>query len=125
VHFPVALLSVSWLSLVIAHATGSGAAARFAGTTEWVGLAFVPATLVTGLLDVGDLDFLTQVDWTQPLIWHAMLAAAAVGIFAVHAIRRTFVRGRPIRPATGLILTSVGFWLLTIAGLISGEMVYG
>jgi uncharacterized membrane protein len=125
VHFPVALLSISWVSLVIAHATGSAAVARFAGTAEWVGLAFVPVTLVTGLADVGDTTFVTQIDWTQPLIWHAILSTAAVALFALHAVRRTFWRSGSLKPATALALSGTAFWLLTIAGLVAGEMVYG
>ena len=126
VHFPVAMLSAAWGLIVLGYLSGSARWHNLATNVEWLGLAFVPVTGLTGLRDAEGPGFLVDIDWSQPLIWHVLASSLAAVVFAVHAVivlraRRT---GRP--PASvDLGLASVGFWLLLVGGLIAGEMVYG
>lgn len=126
VHFPVAMLSTTWLLLIVGYATGVERWRNLATTLEWIGLIFVPFTVLTGIRDAEGLGFLAEGDWSQPLIWHFTLSLGAAAIFAAHAIwsRRARTRGR-VRMTIDLGLTSLGFWLLVMTGLVAGEMVFG
>ncbi len=71
------------------------------------------------------MEFLIEVEWDQPLIWHFMVSMTAAVVFTVHAFWR---RNRRVEGADRWVdigLTTVGFWLLILTGLIAGEMVYG
>lgn len=125
VHFPIAMLSVTW-GLVVAHYwSGSIAADRLVAPFEWIGVGFLPIVILTGLRDAEWLDFVTEVEWDQPLIWHFIVSLTASALFTAHVLwrrqRGADGNGRWI----DLGLTTAGFWLLVLTGLIAGEMVYG
>ena len=136
VHFPVALLSLAWAYGIASHVAGRPRWAELALTFETIGLLFVPFTIAAGLLDAGGLDFLLQPDWGSPLIWHFLCSTGAAVVFATHAAWRW--RGRRVGVAfsrapgailadvrVDLALTTTGFWLLVMTGLLAGEMVFG
>lgn len=126
VHFPVAMLSAAWGLIVLGYLRDSARWQDLATSVEWLGLAFVPITGITGLRDAEGPGFLIEIDWTQPLIWHVLVSSAATLVFLVHAVarRRASRQGR-LSPWIDLGLSSLGFWLLMGGGLIAGEMVYG
>ncbi len=133
VHFPVALLSLTWLFGLVWHATGTERWGSLATTLEWIALAFVPFTMVAGVVDAGGFDFLVEPDWTAPLIWHFLCSVATAILFAAHAFwRRSVSAAAAAGRGTGtphvwvdLGLTATGFWLLMVTGLIAAEMVFG
>lgn len=127
VHFPIALLTLTWLLLIAGHA-GWGDSERWlalAPMAEWIGvIAFAP-TVLTGFRDAGWFELFDDVAFSQPLIWHVLLGLATVGVYTSHAVWR---RGRTIEGASvgiDLGLASAGFWLLAMTGLVAGEVVYG
>jgi len=125
VHFPVAMLSATWGLVVVRHWTGSATWEGLVGPFEWIGVAFLPIVIISGLRDAEWLEFLIEVEWDQPLIWHFMVSMTAAVVFTVHAFWR---RNRRVEGADRWVdigLTTVGFWLLILTGLIAGEMVYG
>ncbi len=125
VHFPIAMLSVTWSLVVVHHWTESARWERLVAPFEWVGVAFLPVVIVSGLRDAEWLEFLIEVEWDQPLIWHFIVSMTASVVFTVHAVWR---RNRKVEGAGRWVdigLTTFGFWLLILTGLIAGEMVYG
>jgi uncharacterized membrane protein len=126
VHFPVAMLTTSWFLTVIGHMTHPPRGVDLSRSLEWIGVFFLPFAIVSGLRDAG-LDFLTQPQWDQPLIWHFLGTMAAAALFATHAVWRRGVGRERARsaPWVDLGLSSAGFWFLLLAGLIAGEMVFG
>jgi uncharacterized membrane protein len=126
VHFPIALLSLSWAFGLASQATDVARWGELATTFEWIGLAFVPFTMAAGFLDAGGPDFLLEPQWGEPLIWHFLCSTGAAGLFAIHAVwrRRQGPTARP-DPRLDIGLTTAGFWLLVMTGLIAGEMVFG
>lgn len=128
VHFPVAFFSATWGLTVLGHATGAVRWLGLAGTLEWMGLAFVPITIIAGIRDAEGLGFLVEPDFSQPLIWHFLLSIAASAAFAWHALwrrRRPTSGSGPTGAGRDLVFTTVGFWLLVMTGLVAGEMVFG
>ncbi|MFZ9016166.1 MAG: DUF2231 domain-containing protein [Ilumatobacteraceae bacterium] len=127
VHFPIAMLTMAWLSIIAVHA-GWGDTARWQtliGPFEWIGVvSFVP-TVLTGFRDAGWFDLFTFASWSQPLIWHVVLGSTTVVVFSVHALwrRERDVIGRAVWFDVGV--ASVGFWGLVATGLLAGEVVYG
>jgi uncharacterized membrane protein len=126
VHFPIALLSLSWAFGLAWQATATARWGELAVAFEWLGLAFVPFTMVAGFLDAGGIDFLLEPRWDEPLIWHFLCSTGAAVLFAAHAAwrRRLGPITRP-DPRLDLGLPTAGFWLLVMTGLIAGEMVFG
>ena len=126
VHFPVALFSLTWFFVLVGHATGRESRATLVTPLEWIALAFVPPTILTGIADAGGLGFLLEPAWGEPLIWHFLLSTGAAGAFAVHAVwRRQAVARGTVSAWRDVGLTTVGFSLLLMTGLIAGEMVFG
>lgn len=126
VHFPVAMLSTAWALTVLGHVTGWSRGQALAGTVEWIGVAFLPLTILTGFRDADWLGFLADPQWDQPLIWHFMASTVAAVLFSAHAIWRHRVgTARASRPWVDLGLSSAGFWFVLVTGLIAGEMVFG
>lgn len=126
VHFPVAMFSMTWLLTVWRHATGSTRFVGLAESLELIGVAFLPATLLTGLRDADWGMLITEARLDQPMIWHAALGAVIAALMTTHYVwRRRATRAG--RPAAGIDLgvLSVAFWLLVLTGLLAGEMVYG
>lgn len=126
VHFPVAALSMTWILVLLGHATGSERWQRLATNIEWIGVLFVPLVVVTGIRDAEGFDFLLQPDWSQPLIWHFLVSLAAAGTFTIHAIWRHRSRATAKwHTILDIGLVTAGFWLLVMTGLLAGEMVFG
>lgn len=125
VHFPIAMLTVTWGLVVVHYWSGSAAVDRLVAPFEWIGVGFLPVVILTGFRDAEWLEFILEVEWDQPLIWHFIVSLTASVVFAVHVFwrwrRRTDGEGRWV----DLGLTTAGFWLLVVTGLIAGEMVYG
>jgi uncharacterized membrane protein len=127
VHFPIALLTITWALIVAGHA-GWGDSERWlthAPTLEWIGIiAFVP-TVFTGFYDAGWFELFDDAPLSQPLIWHVLAGLTTVAIYTTHAVWR---RGRAIEGTAVWIdlgLVSTGFWSLTMTGLLAGEVVFG
>lgn len=126
VHFPVAMLTTAWAITLTEHLTGSSRGARFAGTAEMVGVAFLPIVLVTGFRDADGLSLLADPQWDRPLVWHGLIAFVAAILFAAHAAwRQRAGERRTTRPGLDVGLSTAGFGALLFSGLIAGEMVYG
>ncbi len=126
VHFPIAMLTIAWLLIVLGHLTGIGRWTGLARSIEWIGIAFLPLTLLSGLRDAAGLDLATDLRWDQPLLWHILFGSAAAVAFVAHAVWRYHAdhRGRA-SVRLDVSLSSIGFWLLMMSGLVAGEMVYG
>jgi uncharacterized membrane protein len=127
VHFPIALLTLTWVLLVLGHA-GWGDSERWLAlvpTIEWIGvIAFAP-TIVTGFRDAGWFSLFDDVAFSQPLIWHIMFGLATVVAYTAHAFWRhgRTIEGVAVRVDLGL--ASAGFWMLIMTGLLAGEVVFG
>jgi uncharacterized membrane protein len=125
VHFPLAMLSVTWGLVVAHHWSGSETLERLVAPFEWIGVSFLPIVILSGLRDAEWFEFLIEVEWDQPLVWHFAISMTASVVFTIHAVWR---RNRGVETAGRWIdlgLTTTGLWLLILTGLIAGEMVYG
>ncbi len=127
VHFPVAMLSAAWVCLVLRYLTGKAHWDQRSRLFEVIGVAALPVVIGAAFIDTAGVEFIARPRWDKPLIWHAVIASAAAVTFTTHYLWR---RARPL-PAPGraavldLGLATTGLWLLVVAGLIAGEMVYG
>jgi uncharacterized membrane protein len=125
VHFPIALLTLTWVFVLAGYFRAVPVPDLVVGWFEWLGIAFLPLTIVTGVFDADGLGFLAERIWSQPLIWHFLAAISASFVFTGHAIwrrRKNTTSERTVWIDTGLV--TLGFWLLLVAGLLAGEMVY-
>lgn len=126
VHFPVAMLSAAWVCLLLRHGTTAPRWADRARLFETIGVIALPFTITAGFIDLRGLQPLTEMRWDQPLIWHVIAALTGSALFAAHAFatRRTgaATTGPPI--AVDLGLSTAGLWLIVLAGMLAGEMVY-
>jgi len=128
VHLPIAMLTTVWALTLLHHATGSLRWARPIPQFEWVGVAFLPFTIMAGVRDASGLTFLVDPDVADPLLWHVVFALAAAVTFTGHAfwsrrLRAGATGGLPALHDVGL--TTLGFWLLLMTGLFAGEVVFG
>lgn len=126
VHFPIAMLTAAWICVLLRHSTGSGLWRERARLFETIGVLTLPITIAAGFIDLRGLGTLTETRWDQPLIWHVTTAFAGSALFAVHAFtsRRVELAGHA-EAALDVGLSTVALWLIVLAGLLSGEMVYG
>ena len=126
VHFPIAMLTVAWVALVAGHVRPAGPWMGRARLLETVGVATLPVTIVAGFVDTRGVEFLTERRWDLPLIWHTVAACAAAAVFTAHwAWGRRPARTTGVgAPWLDVGLSTAGLWLLLLAGLIAGEMVY-
>lgn len=126
VHFPVAMLTAAWVCLLVRHATGGARWAVRAGLFEIVGVASLPVVVVTGLIDTRGLDFVVNPRWDGPLIWHVIVALAGAVGFAAHWTwrRRVVVEPRGTAAVVEVGAVTMALWLIVLASLIAGEMVY-
>ena len=124
VHFPIALLTLTWIFVLAGHFRTALVPDLVVGWFEWLGIAFLPLTILTGVFDADGLGFLAERIWSQPLIWHFLAAISASIVFTGHALwrRKRTASDRNVWIDTGLV--TLGFWLLLVAGLLAGEMVY-
>ena len=127
VHFPVAMLTVTWVLIVAGHGSSrrGGRYLSLVPVFEWIGVVAFPPTVLTGLRDAGWTDLFDERDFDGPLLWHAAGGVATVLVFTAHVIWR---HGREIDERSAgvdLGLSTLGFWLLLTTGLLAGEVVYG
>ena len=126
VHFPIAMLTAAWVCVLLRHSTGSAAWRERARLFETIGVLTLPITIAAGFVDLRGLGTLAETRWDQPLIWHVITAFAGSALFAVHAFtsRRVNITDRATA-AVDVGLSTVALWLIVLAGLLAGEMVYG
>lgn len=125
VHFPIAMLSAAWVGLIARYGFDKPRWEPQIMFLETLGVLFLPVTIALGFVDTRGFDFLWDRHWDQPLIWHFVAAISAAMVFAVHFVwRRRPARNRDVRLVVDLGLATAGMWLLVMAGLIAGEMVY-
>lgn len=120
VHFPIALVVMGWLSLLAYQVTHDEQWRDRAWVLEVAGALTLPVAIAAGIIDTRGLRFVAEPRWDGPLIWHAIAGVAATLLIGSHAwFRRR--RGELLDVAA----LTVGVWLVTVAGLIGGEMVFG
>ncbi|HET9444086.1 MAG TPA: DUF2231 domain-containing protein [Acidimicrobiales bacterium] len=126
VHFPIALLTVAWVSLLVGHLRPAGPWTARARVFETIGVAALPLTILAGFVDTRGVEFVLRRRWDLPLLWHTLVALAASATFAAHWAwgRRAARRGGDTSPWADVGLATAGLWLVLMAGLIAGEMVY-
>ena len=125
VHFPIAMLTAAWVGLIARYGFDKPRWEHQIMFLETLGVLFLPVTIVMGFVDTRGFDFLVERHWDQPLIWHSIAATSAATVFAVHLLwRRRPGRNHDARLVVDLSLATAGMWLLVMAGLIAGEMVY-
>lgn len=126
VHFPLALLVLSWVCVLLQHGTASESWAERARLLELVGVSTLPFAILAGVVDLRGVSLLLSPDWDLPLIWHVLAALASAALFTAHLFWR---RHRDVQ-ARGAAVVDVAMstsatWLLVLAGAIAGELVYG
>ena len=126
VHFPIAMLSATWVCLLIRHATGQLRWSACAGMFEVVGVAALPFVIAAGLIDTRGIEFVTRPRWDGPLIWHVIIALSGAALFASHWWWRRRVASEPSGAAAvaEVVAVTAALWLIVAAALIAGEMVY-
>jgi uncharacterized membrane protein len=125
VHFPMAMLSAAWVSLVIRYLTGRIRFGEWSRIFEAIGVATLPVAVATALIDTRGLSFAINPRWDAPLIWHAIGGLVAGGVFTVHYVwRRRAAAGEGGSAVLDVGLPTIGLWLLVLTGLIAGEMIY-
>ncbi len=126
-HFPLAMFSAAWVCVLLLHRGGDDAWDARARLFEIIGVAFLPITIVLGFVDDGGIGVFTSPEWDDPLIWHALGALVASGLFAWHWQWRRGLDLAGVRAAAVLDvgLSTAGLWLFVLAGAIAGEMVHG
>lgn len=127
VHFPVALLTVTWGMLVARYVTGHPKWDTRARLFHVIGVASIPFALVAAIVDTRGFGFVTEARWDSPLIWHALgglvVAAVTVGHFVWR--RRYTPEALVGRLAVAdIALASLVLWSLIGVSLLAGEMVY-
>lgn len=127
VHFPVAMLTATWVCLLARYLTGRLEWDRRADLFEVVGVLTLPVAMITAVIDTRGLGFVLRPRWDVPLIWHALAGLAVALIFAGHLRWRrqrcAELVGR--QAVIDLSLVTAGLWCLLVTGLIGGEMVFG
>lgn len=123
VHFPVALLALTWGCVVLRHATGEQVWDGRASLFEVIGVVALAPTIVAGFIDTRGFDFLLNPRADAPLIWHMTSGLVAAIAFTSHYFLRRREQGLAIGP--DIALASFGMIALLSAGLLAGEMVYG
>jgi uncharacterized membrane protein len=126
VHLPVALLTITWVCVIVRHVSGSARWDERTRMFEIVGVLALPVTIVTAFVDTRGFDFLTNPRFDAPLIWHMVAGLAATVFFGWHFLWRRDRRRVDLRlPATiDVGLATLGMLALMAAGLLAAEMVY-
>jgi uncharacterized membrane protein len=122
VHFPIALLTIVWALTAYSYWKGTDRFDESLGWAELVGVAFLPLVIGTGFFDAEGFEVLTKPEWDQPLIWHVFAALGASVVFGGHLWWRW--KAVVQDPRKDVALTTLGMWLLVVAGLLAGEMVF-
>lgn len=125
VHFPIAMLCAAWVCLLCRYGLREARWGERARTFETIGVATLPVTIIAGFVDTRGFEFVTDVRWDLPLVWHAIVSLAAAVVFAGHWWWQRAVRSPSMRTAvTDLGWATLGLWGLVLTGAIAGEMVY-
>ena len=122
VHFPIALLTIVWALTAYSHWKGTDRFDDSLGLAEVLGVSLLPLVVAAGFFDADGFEVLTSPEWDQPLIWHVFAAVGASAIFGGHLWWRHASSGQDKR--IDVAITTAGMWLLLIAGLLAGEMVF-
>jgi uncharacterized membrane protein len=126
VHFPVAMLTATWVCLLVRYLTGRLEWDRRADLFEVVGVLSLPVAMATAVIDARGLGFFFRPRWDAPLIWHALAGLAGAAIFAGHLRWRRRRSGELVgrQAVIDLAVVSAGLWCLLVIGLLGGEMVF-
>jgi len=127
VHFPVAMLTITWVCVIVRHVSGSTAWDERTRLFELVGVLALPVTIVTAFVDTRGFDFLTDPRLDAPLIWHMAAGLAATVFFGWHFLWRRHRASVDLRGHLAMVdvgLATLGMLALTAAGLLAAEMVY-
>ncbi|MDP1818870.1 MAG: hypothetical protein Q8K58_03145 [Acidimicrobiales bacterium] len=125
VHFPLAMLTATWVCLLCRYGLRDARWADRARGFEVIGVATLPLTILAGFVDTRGFGFVSDARWDRPLVWHAIVSIVAAGAFAGHWWWHRTERPTSTRSAvTDLGWATVGLWGLVLAGAIAGEMVY-
>lgn len=125
VHFPLAMLCAAWVCLLLRYGLRAESWGDRARTFETIGVATLPVTIVAGFVDTRGFEFLTDIRWDQPLVWHAIVSIVAAAIFGGHWWwQRTGQTGSLRTAMIDLGWATTGLWGLVLTGAIAGEMVY-
>jgi uncharacterized membrane protein len=126
VHLPVAMLTITWVCVIVRHVTGSARWDERTRLFEVVGVLALPPAIVTAIVDTRGFDFLTDPRLDAPLIWHMAAGLAASVFFAWHFMWRRHRASVDLRRLATIDvgLATLGMLALTAAGLLAAEMVY-
>lgn len=86
VHFPVAMLTATWVCLLLLHATARSRWASRAWLFEVIGVVTLPFAIGAGFVDLRGFDTVLDPRWDHPLIWHIIAASAGAVLFTVHLL---------------------------------------
>lgn len=127
VHFPIALLTLTWACLVVRYATGDARWAGRARIFEVPGVIALLPTIVAGFVDTRGIGFIANPRLDGPLFWHFVAGIGAAVAFTGHLLWRRRKREADfagVLAVGDLSLASVGMVALLAAGLIGSEMVH-
>ena len=127
VHFPVALLTVTWGMLVARYVTGHPKWDSRARLIHAIGVTSIPFALVAAIVDTRGFGFVTEARWDSPLIWHALGGLVVAGLTVGHfAWRRQYTPEALVGrlAVADIALASLVLWSLIGVSLLAGEMVY-
>ena len=122
------MLTAAWVCVIVRYVTGDIRWDARGRLFELVGVALLPLTLITAIIDTRGFGFLIHPRPDAPLIWHMTAGLIASGAFAGHYVWR---RRREVSDLTGwravqdVALITFAMVALLATGLIAGEMVYG
>lgn len=128
VHFPVAMLTATWVCLIVRYVTGDERWDERSRLFELVGVAALPITILAAFIDTRGFGFILRPRFDAPLIWHMTAGLTAAAVFSGHYLWRR--RYKPAELAGRLavvdvVSASLGMCALFGAGLIAAEIVYG
>lgn len=125
VHFPIALLTVGWGLIYLRHWKSRSDLEPFISGSLALGVASLPFTLISGLMDAKWGELFTEWAWDDPLVWHFQFAVAASVVSTVHFVyRRMAVSSGTLSARRDILLATGGFWLMLMTGLVAAELVY-
>lgn len=125
-HFPVALLTIASFLVSYRHWRGRDDLETFIGPSLALSVATFPLVFLAGLRDAGWSELWTELVWSAPLIWHAIVGTLTIVTYTIYFVvrQRWVATGNvPVNADVGFAIS--GFWLLLMTGLIAGEMVFG
>lgn len=125
-HFPIALLTISWVLVVVRHRRDRPDLETYIRPSLAIGTAPLPVVVATGIRETQWGTLVLDAGWGEPRRWHALIGIAATLVFGWYWWRRRqWTRSGSTPAAADVNLATLGFWLLLLNGPIAGEMVYG